>query len=130
MAALNLFEPRGTSCGWSENRGGGDNPEPFELFLPSCLCPPRREAIYAVYAYCRVIDDIVDSDDPVAQRVRACAVEDELRAAFSTVSRNIRSPSHWLRPIATSACYEDALLVLRGCCRFAQAPLRHLGRTV
>ena len=31
------------------------------LFLPK----PRRQAIHAVYAYCRVIDDIVDSDDPV-----------------------------------------------------------------
>ncbi|HND10445.1 MAG TPA: squalene/phytoene synthase family protein, partial [Pseudomonadota bacterium] len=47
------------------------------LFMPK----PRREAIYAVYAYCRVIDDIVDSDDPVAQKESALAQwEDELRA--------------------------------------------------
>lgn len=83
------------------------------LFMPK----PRREAIYAVYAYCRVIDDIVDSDDPVAQKESALAQwEDELRAAFFD-----GQPQH---PVAVALAaahrnfgvrYEDALLVLRGC---------------
>lgn len=77
----------------------------------------RRNAIYAVYAYCRLIDDIVDSDDPVEQKQAALAVwEDELRAAFQG-----GSPQH---PVAQAlreahqrfgVRYEDALLVLRGC---------------
>lgn len=83
------------------------------LFMPKA----RREAIYAVYAYCRVIDDIVDSDDPVEQKESALAVwEDELRAAFFG-----GQPQH---PVAVALAeahrrfgvrYDDALLVLRGC---------------
>jgi phytoene synthase len=83
------------------------------LFMPKA----RRQAIYAVYAYCRVIDDIVDSDDPVEKKQAALAVwEDELAAAFQG-----GSPQH---PVAVALAeahqrfgirYEDALLVLRGC---------------
>ncbi|HUK59237.1 MAG TPA: presqualene diphosphate synthase HpnD [Stellaceae bacterium] len=38
-------------------------------FLPA----ERREAMFAVYAYCRVIDDIADSDDPPLQKRAALA---------------------------------------------------------
>ncbi len=83
------------------------------LFLPK----PRRQAIHAVYAYCRVIDDIVDSDDPVEQKQVALAVwEDELKAAFfggtphSQVALAL-AEAHQRFGIR----YEDALLVLRGC---------------
>jgi len=77
----------------------------------------RRKAIHAVYAYCRLIDDIVDSDDPVEQKQAALAVwEDELQAAF------FGGKPH--SPVAVALAeahqrfgvrYEDALLVLRGC---------------
>lgn len=77
----------------------------------------RRQAIHAVYAYCRLIDDIVDSDDPVEQKQAALAVwEDELKAAF------FGGKPH--SPVAVALAeahqrfgvrYEDALLVLRGC---------------
>ncbi len=83
------------------------------LFMPK----ERRQAIYAVYAYCRVIDDIVDSDDPVDRKEAALvAWEDELRAAFFD-----GRPQH---PVAIALAqahrkfgvrYDDALLVLRGC---------------
>jgi 15-cis-phytoene synthase len=35
------------------------------LFLP----PARRAALEAVYAYCRLVDDVVDEDAPVAQKL-------------------------------------------------------------
>jgi phytoene synthase len=31
----------------------------------------RRDAMFAVYAYCRIIDDIADSDEPVAKKLAA-----------------------------------------------------------
>jgi len=37
------------------------------------LPPARRDAMFAVYAYCRVIDDIADSDDPAAAKLAALA---------------------------------------------------------
>jgi len=37
------------------------------------LPPARREAIFAVYAYCREIDDIADGDDPDARKQAALA---------------------------------------------------------
>lgn len=33
------------------------------------LPPERRLALYAIYAYCRVLDDIADADRPVAERM-------------------------------------------------------------
>lgn len=30
---------------------------------------PRREAMYAIYAFCREVDDIADSDDPAASKL-------------------------------------------------------------
>jgi presqualene diphosphate synthase len=35
------------------------------------LPPSRREAMYAIYAFCREVDDIVDSDDPPAAKQAA-----------------------------------------------------------
>lgn len=32
------------------------------------LARPRREAMFAVYAFCRAVDDIADSDQPVARK--------------------------------------------------------------
>ncbi len=39
------------------------------LFLP----PERRAALEAVYAYCRLVDDVVDEDAPVAQKLAGLA---------------------------------------------------------
>ncbi|HZT50964.1 MAG TPA: squalene/phytoene synthase family protein, partial [Stellaceae bacterium] len=38
-------------------------------FLPK----PRREAMFAIYAFCRAVDDIVDSDDAPAVKLAALA---------------------------------------------------------
>ncbi len=38
-------------------------------FLPR----PRREAMFAIYAFCRAVDDIADSDDPPAGKLAALA---------------------------------------------------------
>src|SRR5690242_16454340 len=39
------------------------------LFLP----PKRREALEAVYAYCRLVDDVVDEDAPPAKKLDGIA---------------------------------------------------------
>ena len=32
------------------------------------LAPPRRQAMYAIYAFCRIVDDIADEDSPFESR--------------------------------------------------------------
>ena len=32
------------------------------------LPPPRRQAMYAIYAFCRIVDDIADEDSPFETR--------------------------------------------------------------
>ena len=32
------------------------------------LPPPRRQAMYAIYAFCRIVDDIADEDSPFESR--------------------------------------------------------------
>lgn len=73
----------------------------------------RRRAIFAVYAFCRVIDDIADGEgDAALKHVRLDAWEDELRlvlsggAATTTVGRELAAavaahglPAHELRLI-------------------------------
>jgi phytoene synthase len=88
------------------------------FFLAFRVMPKaRRDAIYAVYAYCRLIDDIVDSDAPVESKEAALAAwEKELLTAFS----NDR-PRHPIAQALQDAHrrfgirYEHALLVLKGC---------------
>ena len=55
------------------------------FFLPFLfLAPQRRSAMYALYAFCREVDDIVDSDLPkVEARFRLNAWRQELRHAFA-----------------------------------------------
>jgi phytoene synthase len=44
---------------------------------------PRRQALYAVYAFCRTVDDIADlGQDPAAQRVALAAWRRELARCF------------------------------------------------
>ncbi len=35
------------------------------------LPPHKRDGMYAVYAYCREIDDIADDDNPLAEKIAA-----------------------------------------------------------
>ena len=53
-------------------------------FASLFLGPQRRRAIWAVYAFCRVADEIVDTEMPVALRLaKLDAWRAELRAAFA-----------------------------------------------
>ena len=87
------------------------------------LSPERRAALDAVYAYCRLIDDIVDGDDPVdVKAANLQAWRDALpwifdqasgpAAAFDlpAVARELQQAQ---RRFALR--YEDALAVLLGC---------------
>ena len=54
----------------------------------------RREAMFAVYAFCRVIDDIADSDDaPEAQKLAALAEWRARSRRSSPARRACRSPA-------------------------------------
>lgn len=85
------------------------------FFLP----PARRQALYNVYAYCRLIDDIVDGEDSVEVKAEALSAwRVELERAF--LDRG-GEPAH---PIALGLRegrhrfglrYEDAVAVLDGC---------------
>lgn len=59
------------------------------FYLSSLLLgAERRRAVWAVYAFCRVADDIADRDAPVAERLAALdAWERELRAAYAGAAR-------------------------------------------
>lgn len=48
------------------------------------LAPDRRDAMFAIYAFCREVDDIADGDDPAAAKFAALAAwRDEVAAIFA-----------------------------------------------
>lgn len=87
------------------------------------LSPERRQALNAVYAYCRLIDDIVDGNDPdEVKRAALSAWRTALLRAFDRTSGP--APTTDLHPVARDLQqaqrrfglrYEDALAVLVGC---------------
>ncbi|MFO0576580.1 MAG: presqualene diphosphate synthase HpnD [Polyangia bacterium] len=86
------------------------------LFLPR----ERRRAIYSVYAYCRLIDDIVDGPEPTeAKEAELARWHGELERAFAPVGSP--PPEHPIAQGLRDASlrfglrHEDALAVLRGC---------------
>lgn len=85
------------------------------LFLPK----ERRRAIYNVYAYCRLIDDIVDGPEPVAHKVVELERwRIELERAFSLGGPPPQHPvAEGLREASRrfGLRHEDALAVLIGC---------------
>lgn len=64
------------------------------------LAKPRREAIFAVYAFCRAVDDIADSDQPVERKkALLSAWRGEIDAVFAgrarmPVARALVRPAH------------------------------------
>ncbi len=83
------------------------------LFMPK----DRRRAIYNVYAYCRLIDDIVDGPEPAEEKQRAL---DEWRRELDQAFFE-GHPDHPIGKGLQEAHYrfglrhEDALAVLVGC---------------
>ncbi|WP_229426784.1 presqualene diphosphate synthase HpnD [Microvirga alba] len=52
--------------------GNGTGPAAGSSFCTAMRILPRirREAMYAVYAFCRAVDDVADSDEPFVDRIR------------------------------------------------------------
>lgn len=79
------------------------------------LPPDRRNGMYAIYAFCREVDDIVDGDRPLADKLAALGVwRDEIDAIYKgrphhLVARALREPTrrYGLRR-------EDFLAVING----------------
>lgn len=52
----------------------------------------RRDAMYAVYAFCREVDDIADSENPVAQKLASLASwKEEIDALYRGLPRHLVS---------------------------------------
>jgi phytoene synthase len=88
------------------------------------LPPPRRDAMFAIYAFCREVDDIADSDaPPTAKRVELIGWRDEIDAIYAG------RPSHLIGPalVAAVAEYhlrrEDFIAVIDGMEMDAQADI-------
>jgi presqualene diphosphate synthase len=89
------------------------------------LPPPRRDAMFAVYAYCRVIDDIADSDDPAAVKLAALvAWRAEVVAIFHGTPR--LALARVLAAVAQEYALrqEDFLALIDGMEMDALAPMR------
>ncbi|MFW6077442.1 MAG: squalene/phytoene synthase family protein, partial [Hyphomicrobiales bacterium] len=67
------------------------------------LARPRREAMFAVYAFCRAVDDIADSDQPVARKKALLAEwRGEIHAVFGArprkpIARALSGPARRFR---------------------------------
>jgi phytoene synthase len=89
------------------------------------LPEPRRDAMFAIYAFCREVDDIADSDEPAAQKRRALdAWRDEIAALYegrpaSTIGRALLVPVQ-----AFKLRREDFLAVIDGMEMDAVADIR------
>jgi squalene synthase HpnD len=88
------------------------------------LPPARRDAMFAIYAFCREVDDIADSDaPPTAKRVELIGWRDEIDAIYAG------RPSHLIGPalVAAVAEYnlrrEDFIAVIDGMEMDAQADI-------
>ena len=65
------------------------------------LPPARRDAMFAIYAFCREVDDIADSDaPPTAKRVELIGWRDEIDAIYAG------RPSHLIGPALVAAVAE------------------------
>jgi phytoene synthase len=88
------------------------------------LPPPRRQAMYAIYAFCRIVDDIADEESPFETRKPRL---EEWRAHLAALYRGEASDPvtrELLRAIQTYALrQEDFAAVIDGMEMDADAPI-------
>jgi len=86
---------------------------------------PRRHGMYAVYAWCREVDDIADGDWPVAQKLKALAAwREEIDALYAGRPRHLVARA-LLEPVRHYALRrEDFLAVVAGMEMDAQEDIR------
>jgi presqualene diphosphate synthase len=89
------------------------------------LPAPRRNAMYAIYAYCREVDDIADDDRPAADKLAALAQwREEIDALFAgrprgLIARALRQPV-----LRYDLRREDFLALIDGMEMDAREPIR------
>jgi phytoene synthase len=85
---------------------------------------PRRQAMYAIYAFCREVDDIADEPNPLSQKLRDLALwRDEIEALYA--GRPTRPTAQaLLRPVADYALPKaEFLAVIDGMEMDARGPI-------
>ncbi|MGE0652296.1 MAG: presqualene diphosphate synthase HpnD [Alphaproteobacteria bacterium] len=72
----------------------------------------RREGMYAVYAFCRTVDDIADGPDPVDRKLAALAEwREEIRRLYAGAPRHVVARA-LVEPVRRFALHESDFLAL------------------
>ena len=88
------------------------------------LPPPRRQAMYAIYAFCRIVDDIADEESPFASRKPRLEEWRTRIAALYAGHADDAVTRELLRAIAAYALrQEDFIAVIDGMEMDAEAPV-------
>ena len=88
------------------------------------LPPPRRQAMYAIYAFCRIVDDIADEESPFESRKPRLEAWRARIAALYAGHAEDAVTRELLRAIAAYAlCQEDFIAVIDGMEMDAEAPV-------
>ncbi len=79
------------------------------------LAKPRREAMYAIYAYCREVDDVADESAPLAdKKVRLGEWREEIRQLYDGVPAHPTARALAPAVAAYGLAREDLLAIIEG----------------
>ena len=85
----------------------------------------RRNAMYAVYAFCREVDDIVDSERPVEYKIAALAAwREEIDALYAGHPRHVVAKALRKPAVRYDLCRRDFLAIIDGMEMDARADIR------
>jgi phytoene synthase len=85
----------------------------------------RRDAMYAIYAFCREVDDIADSERPVAHKIAALAAwREEIDALYGGHPRHVVAQALSEPTLRYDLRRRDFLAVVDGMEMDAHAPIR------
>jgi len=85
----------------------------------------RRNAMYAVYAFCREVDDIVDSERPVEYKIAALAAwREEIDALYAGHPSHVVAKALSKPAVRYDLCRRDFLAIIDGMEMDARADIR------